>query len=203
MDLVVLEAKAYGALSNNWQVVERVENVTDRIVDSETNASVLYVPYVGASGDLDFSGVSVKTVSVSGPDDSGISVGAGAVVTPDTNGGDAALGGGGALGNGNGGRAILAAGNADTSGSYDGDGGNVYLQVGQANGSGAPGVFEFRQRGKTEYATLNLDPLTTSIAIQFPQASGTLVAADGTNKITTGTTAPSTPAVGDLWVDTN
>lgn len=183
-DLVVLEAQPYGALSNNWQVVERIENVTDRIVDSETNTSVLYVPYVGASTDIDASGVSLKITSVIGPDDTGISVGAGAQVTPNTSGGDASLGGGFALGNGNGGRAILSAGNADTSGGFDGDGGHVYIQAGEHAGSGVPGWFEFGRSSKAEYLKMDIENLTANREVQFPDADGELIVKNSGGLIT-------------------
>ena len=203
LDSITLEAQAYNALSNNWRVVERIEATTDRIAEYDSTVSTLYVPYTGGSGEIDFSGGSIKTVSIFGPDDTGIGVGAGTNVTPDTNGGDASLGGGMALGNANGGRAVVVAGNADTSGGYDGNGGNVYIQTGQAAGSGTPGLIELRQGGKFEYATISIDSLTANQTYNLPNMSGNLLAGDGTNGITVGTTAPSAPVTGDLWVDTN
>jgi hypothetical protein len=52
-------------------------------------------------------------------------------------------------------------------------------------------------------ATLDASGLTAARSFTLPDVAGQVMLGSGTTKVTVGTSAPSTPAVGELWIDTN
>ena len=203
-DQVTLEALEYGAGTINWRVLETHEMASPRISDYDSAVQSTYIPYTGAVTDIDLGGLSIKNVVSIYCVDNSVSLSSGNSNTAiDTPGYEVSFNAGSAYGDGDGGRASVVAGSADYTGGGNGNGGNVYLQTGSGAGTGQHGRFEISRTGKAELIYIGLENITADRALEFPDSSGTLVASDGTNKITTGTTAPTTPSIGDLWVDTN
>ena len=168
-----------------------------------------YVPFSGGSGTLDFTGGDIRTYQVTGPDSSELLLAGATHYNVDNWGNNVAVRGSNAYGNGNGGTVYIQAGHADydnTAGNdpvATGDGGIIYMQVGAGANGGARGHIRIDSLGFVGAASIYINDLTAERDLALPDASGTLLASEGSTKITTGTTAPSSPAVGDLWVDTN
>ena len=201
-EFLIMVAKAT-TWPNRWESIFVKSWQPD--IDAINGQLPYFVTYTGASSDVDLAGNALIATSLLGPPDSGISLGASVMLTPDIDAPDITIAGASPIGNGNGGRVSLAAGPADTTtiGAV-GNGGTVYIQTGQAGeAGGTPGIIELRQGGKTEYATISLDSLANDVTYELSDMSGKLLTGNGTNGITVGTTAPATPAIGDLWYDTN
>lgn len=169
-----------------------------------------YVPYNGAAAPLDLTNNGLKTLNVHAPADAGnLVIGIDPQTVVDHAGYETTLSGGSPKGNADGGRVMIIAGSADYlesqgTGPTSGNGGYINLQVGApGSGSGARGHIRIDSPGFVGAASIYINDLTAERDLALPDASGTLLASEGSTKITTGTTAPSSPAVGDLWVDTN
>lgn len=52
-------------------------------------------------------------------------------------------------------------------------------------------------------ATLDASALTAARSFTLPDVAGQVLLGGGTAKVTVGTTAPVSPADGDIWIDTN
>lgn len=74
-------------------------------------------------------------------------------------------------------------------------------------------VSDITRAGGSAFVGLTLEEVQDAVAamlvagsnltLTYNDAAGTLTLATTTPKITVGTTAPGSPEIGDLWVDTN
>lgn len=203
-DSVIMVAKGTNFATGRWTPILYSKDWTSSMSALEGQLAN-FVPYTGASSVVDLNGNTIDNVPSLTMKDGNITIqSSNTQTTLDTSGPDASLVAGNAYGNGNGGQAYLMAGSADysTVGAV-GDGGYIYMQVGaHGEAGGSRGYVRIDSPGMSG-VKLHIDNITAERDIQFPNVDGTLVAGDGVGKITQGMTAPSSPQIGDLWVDTN
>lgn len=184
-DQITFKANAsYNSATSNWTVLEEIYNPLERLSDLESiTLPANYVPYTGATSDIDMGGLNVNNVVQVSNANAPISI-TSWNNTPNTSGYDASIGAGEAVGEGDGGHVVAVAGSADYANSGEGNGGNIYLQVGSGAGAGAHGRFELRRTNKLEFATIGLEGLTANRTLELPDADGTLMVESTSRTIT-------------------
>lgn len=166
-----------------------------------------YVPYTGATSPVDLGGQPINNTSNISNVDNGMSIGiTNSNIDVGLSGGEISIAAADGYGDSAvGGRVMIIAGSADyTTPGAVGNGGNVYLQVGaEGEAGGTIGKVQILKTNHIGQVDLGIDNITDTRDLQLPDADGTLLSGTGLSHITVGTTEPTSPAVGDLWVDTN
>ena len=206
---VAMVAKSTNFATGRWQPILASINWQYEISDIHNIIAANYVPYNGANQAIDFAGntlTSVADITNTDMDISLISTNSNTIM--DTDGTHVGMYAANSYGSGDGGSVFVMSGSAD----YDipgsvGNGGSIFMQLGAPGIAGGNRGFIYIgspiTSGYPGALGIHIDDLTTARTLQMPDADGTLIAGTGVSSVTVGTTAPATPAIGDLWVDTN
>lgn len=197
-DSITVEAKAYDPTPGvqNWTLGERTNDGAARHEDIITNYLPQYVPYTGATTDIDATGVSIKALSFIGQSDTdNVFVMGGEPTVSGGVGGNVIIQGASSIESAAGGAVILQGGVGN-----DDNGGNINITPGDSVGAGSPGkIFLSSPDGNN---TVSLD-VSANAELLFGPYTGVIMIGVGTNGITVGTSPPPAPGPGDLWYDTN